>query len=414
MKVLHLSYYGPEGATGGAISTRRLHFALRKAGIDSKILNKQRADESLHFVAFRASKIERKVDSLLRKVILLPLGLRSVEGVGSLKIRKNEAYLDADIIHFHRIFEFFSYLALPWLTKSKPVVFTLHDMWSFTGHCYASLDCDRWKIGCGKCPYLDIFPFQAIGRDSTRLEWKLKNWAYSHSNLSIVTPSRWLAEQAKQSMLNRFPIHWIPHGIDTEVYKPLDKEQCRSVLGIPFGKKKVLAFVAMALNNYIKGGDLLLKALESLPESLKAEIVLLLLGHGGRHITNSVGIQTIDFGYVYNDRLKAICYAAADLLIHPARGDNFGLVLLESMACGTPVISFRVGGVPELVRPGITGYLAKPENTEDFRDGMVQLLEDEPRRNHMRQQCRAIALKEYNLELWVQRCIELYRQLLQR
>jgi len=85
---------------------------------------------------------------------------------------------------------------------------------------------------------------------------------------------------------------------------------------------------------------------------------------------------------------------------------------LESMACGTPVVSFRVGGVPELVRPGITGYLAEPGDANDLANGILQLLEDEALRQAMSQQCRAIALKEYPLELQVQRYLELYRQVL--
>jgi glycosyltransferase involved in cell wall biosynthesis len=283
-------------------------------------------------------------------------------------------------------------------------------MWPFTGHCAVSYDCDRWKIGCARCPYPDAPP--TIKRDNTRLEWKLKDWVYSRSNLTIVTLSNKRTEQAKQSMLNRFPIHQIPNGVDTEVYEPLDPEQCRSLLGIPPGKK-VLMFAALDLTQFWKGGDLLVKALQGLPESLKAETVLLLLGGGGEVIAETVGLQTLNLEYVGNDRLKAICYSAADLLVHSTRADSLPLVLQESMACGTPLVSCRVDGVPDLVRPGITGYLAEPENVQDLREGIVQLLEDESLRRHMGQQGRAIVLTEYTLELQVQRYIELYRQLLQ-
>jgi len=318
--------------------------------------------------------------------------------------------LEADIINFHGFRIHFNYLALPALTKNKPGVFTLQDIWPFTGHCAVSYDCDRWKIGCGKCPYPDAPP--PVRRDNTRLEWKLKDWAYSRSNLAIVTLCNQVTEQAKQSMLNRFPIYQIPSGIDTEVYEPLDPEQCRSLLGIPPGKK-VLMFAALNLRHHWKGGDLLLKALQGLPESLKGETVLLLLGNRGGAIAESVGIQTIDLGYVMNDRLKAIAYSAADLFVSPTRAEAFGLVILESIACGTPAVAFGVGGVLDLVRPGITGYLAEPENAQDLRNGIVQLLEDEPLRNTMGQQGREIVLKEYTLELCVQRYVELYRQLLQ-
>jgi len=225
-----------------------------------------------------------------------------------------------------------------------------------------------------------------------------------------------MAMQAKQSMLGDLPIHQIPNGVDTEMYQPLDRTQCRSLLGIPVDKR-VLLFSAMRMNvssfeGLRKGGDVLVQALRSLPESLKTETVLLLLGDGGEAIAEAVGIQALTLGYVSSDRLKAIAYCAADLFVLPTRADNMPLGLLESMACGTPLVSFRVGGIPELVRPGITGYLAEPGDANDLSNGIIQLLEDEALRQEMSQRCRAIALKEYPLELQVQRYLELYRQVL--
>jgi glycosyltransferase involved in cell wall biosynthesis len=211
-------------------------------------------------------------------------------------------------------------------------------------------------------------------------------------------------------MLKRFPVYHIPYGLDTDAYKPLDTDECRHMLGIP-RYKKVLMFMAKSLHSPVKGGDLLVSALRSLPESLKANLVLLLLGNEGQTLIKDIDIQTFDLGYVSSDRLKAMCYSAADLFVHPTRADAFGLVLLESMACGTPMVSYRVGGVTDLVRPGITGYLAQPGDVMDLSNGIIQLLEDEPLRDAMREKCRAIAVKEFPIELQVQRYIELYRQL---
>lgn len=324
-------------------------------------------------------------------------------------ITKHKALLDADVINLHSYGDFFSYLALPSMTQGKHTVMTLHDMWNYTGHCFVSFDCERWKSGCGKCPYPNAYP--PIRRDSTHIEWKLKDWTYSRSKLTVIAPSTAYAQQAKQSMLGRFDVHHIPHGIDTDTYKPLDPQQCRSLLGIPSGKK-VLMFMAKSLHSSVKGGQVLSKAFQKLPRSLKAELVLLLVGNQGKAIADSLDISAMDFGYVSSDRLKAICYSSSDLFIHPTRADAFGLVLLESMACGTPMVSFRVGGVTDLVRPGTTGYLAERDNAEDLVNGIVQLLEDERLRQQMRGQCRAIAVQEYRIELQAQRYMSLYRQLL--
>ena len=138
----------------------------------------------------------------------------------------------------------------------------------------------------------------------------------------------------------------------------------------------------------------------------------MLLGEGGEAIAEAVGIPALNLGYVSSDQLKAIAYCAADLFVLPTRADNLPLAFMESMACGTPPVSFRVGGVPELVRPGITGYLAEPGDAHDLSNGILQLLEDEALRQALSQRCRAIALKDYPLELQVQRYLELYRHVL--
>lgn len=406
MKVLHIHRFGIDGGAGGAISMRRLHFGLRDADIDSKILCVRKTTENSHVVISSPTILERKWNSFTKK-LTSPFGLEDVLNINSHRIKKNRNYVDADIISFYRIPDVFSYLAFPSLTKNKSAVITLSEMWSFTGHCRNSLDCQRWKTGCGKCPYTNLPP--AIQHDGTHLQWKLKEWVYSRSKLTVVAPSIWLAELAKESIIGCFPVHHIPIGIDTEVYKPLDPEKCRLSFGIPPGKK-VLMFAAQRMDNLrlLKGGDLLLKALEMLPKSLKDEIVLLVMGHKGELISENTNIQAVNLGYISDDVTKAMAYSAADLFVSPTRAENFSLVLLESIACGTPLVSFGVGGVPDLVRPGITGYLSEPDNVEDLCNGIVQLLEDQPLRNKMRKKCRAIALEEYTIELMVQRYSDLY------
>jgi glycosyltransferase involved in cell wall biosynthesis len=187
-------------------------------------------------------------------------------------------------------------------------------------------------------------------------------------------------------------------------------EYCRDRLNIPKGKK-VLLFVATHLQERRKGGDLLFDALQQLPESIKSETVLLMLGSGDSSIAQQLGIEVIALGYVQEEKLKAIAYSAADLFVFPTRADNLPLVLQESMACGTPMIACDVGGVSDLVRPGVTGLLAKPEDVKDLNAKVLSLLEDEQLRRSMSQQCRAVALSEYPLETQAQQYLELYRTL---
>lgn len=405
MKILHINKSDKTG--GAAIAAYRLHQGLLSQNVDSRFLV-----DIVSTNSDRVAKIpsRNRLDYQIRR-ITKNLGFNDLHLTTTRNIKKHSFYQEADILHLHNLHgEYFNYLSLPSLTKDKPAILTLHDMWGITGHCAYSFDCDRWKIGCGKCPYPDTDP--AIKRDNTRLEWKLKNWAYRNSNLvAVVTTNSWNREQIKHSMLKYLPVHKIALSIDTDVYQPLDIEQCRFVLGIT-SKKKVLMCGAQSLKNPRKGGDLLLKALSDLPQSLKTEIVLLILGNGGENIAELVGIETINLGYVTNDRLKAIAYSAADLFLFPTRADAFGLVAQEAIACGTPTVAFKVGGVPDIVRSNITGYLAQPENVEDFRDGILRLLEDGDLYEAISEKCREIALQEYRLELQANRYIEIYRQAL--
>lgn len=405
MKVLRINQSDIAG--GAAIAAYRLHQGLLSQGIDSRFL--------VNLVKTTSDRVAavpppRRLDYQLSR-ITRSLGLNDIHRTSTFDILNHPFYQEADVLHFHNLHGgYFSYLALPALTKHKPAILTLHDMWGMTGHCAYSFDCDRWQMGCGQCPHLETYP--AVRRDSTAWEWKLKHRTYQRSNLvAVVTTSRWMGDRAKQSMLGHLPIHRIPPGLDTDVYQPLNRELCRALLNLP-QKRWVLMFAADNLSDPRKGSSLLLQVLQNLPASLKAETMLLTLGSGGENIAEMVGMPTWNLGFVSNDRLKAIAYSAADLFLFPTRAENFGLVVQEAMACGTPSVAFKVGGVPDLVRPGQTGYLAEPENAADFSNGIVQLLEDNNQRDYLSRYGRAIAVSEYHVGLYAQRYIELYRQVL--
>jgi glycosyltransferase involved in cell wall biosynthesis len=406
MKVLHINQSDIGG--GAAIAAYRLHQGLLDRGLSSKLLVGQALTvDPLVNVIIQNARLNNQLSRFSSK-----LGLEYLNVLSTFGIPKHPFYQEADVINFHNLhasYGWFNYLALAQLTNNKPSVLTLHDMWSFTGHCAYSYDCDRWKIGCGKCPYPNTYP--KVQYDNTRIEWKLKHWVYNNSNLTIVAPSNWLTAQAKSSLLNRYPIHCIPYGIDTEAYQPIDSYKCKEILGIP-ANHKVLMFGATNLKEDRKGGDLLFQILQNLPAPLKTELTLLTFGNRGEEIAKQVGIEVISLGYLNSDRLKSIAYSAADLFIFPTRADNLPLTLQESIACGTPIVSFEIGGVPDLVRPGITGYLAPPRDIQTFCDAIIKLLADQPLRAQMSANCRKIARSEYPLDLQAQRYLQLYEQLI--
>ncbi len=402
MRVLHINQSDTYG--GAAIAGYRLHQGLLSQGVDSRLMvgRMETNDDRVSLVP-HVSPFEQQFKRVTQK-----FGFNHVHLWSTFQIAHHDFYQSAEVLNFHNIHTgFFNYLALPRLVKRKPAVLTLHDMWLFTGHCAYSYGCDRWKIGCGDCPDLTIYP--AMRRDSTRWEWKLKDWLYNQAAFSVIAPSRWLADLAHQSLLSRFPIYHIPNGIDLEVYQPLNRADCRSKLQIP-PDRQVILFVSHTLKDARKGGDVMLQALGRLPNSAKSNLVLLAMGEEGDNIAAQVGIDTISLGYVKEEHLKAIAYSAADLFVFPTRADNLPLVLQESMACGTPMVSCDVGGVSDLVRPDVTGYLAKPEDVEDLSRGIQMLLNYPEQRRKMGEACRSIAVSEYSINLQVQRYLDVYQQ----
>jgi glycosyltransferase involved in cell wall biosynthesis len=406
-KVLHLwKGDSPAVAGGGGGSMFRLHSSLRRAGFDSRILCELKTVDS-PYVEIKPGPT--RLETFIKK-FTAGIGLNDIHRISSWNLLKHPAAIEADIFNFHGMHsEFFSYLALPHITAAKATVITLRDLWYLTGHCAFFLGCDRWKQGCGCCPGLRYHP--AVKRDATHWEWKMKQWAYGRSRLTLVALSNWVADQVRQGLLARFPLHVIPNGVDSESLVPLDQEHCRYALGIPKGKKIIMT-AATSLKSVQKGGDLMLRALQSLPAALKSEILLLTVGRQGDRFANDLDMDCIHLGYVDNVRLKAVAFSAADLFVFPSRAESFGQVAIESFACGTPVVSHRVGPIPEIIRHGETGFLAAAEHTDEMGQGITMLIEDDGLREQMRVNCRATAVKEYSLELEAHRYIALYEDVL--
>ena len=404
MNVLHINQSDIVG--GAAIAAHRLHQGLIAAGMQSRLLVGEPCLQREEVAPTpRSQFIERQTSRIAWR-----LGLNYINLHSTFRIPNEEFFSAADVVNFHNLHgSYFNYLALPKLTNLKPAVWTLHDMWSFTGHCAYSMDCERWKTGCGHCPYPDTNP--PIGRDSTRLEWKLKRWVYSKSNLVFVTPSRWLQSIAKQSIVGSSPVFHIPNGIDTDVFKPFDPLEARAKLGLPRAKS-VIMFAAQDLSDWRKGGNLLVKALELLSTSLKRESLLLLLGGKASSFQTIAGIEAASLGYIARDEQKALAYSAADVFVLPTRSDNLPLVLQESLACGTPAVSFDVGGVGDLVLPEQTGFLAKPEDCADLALGISEVLRESGNSSRLRDRCREMATTEFDIRIMVKRYCELYESLI--
>ena len=408
MRILHI-HRGVGHAGGGAgISMHRLHRTLLRLGVDSKMLVLQdegSGPDVSRLPRFDALSLERRLRSVTGRI-----GLNDVHRLGSFQLDRHTFFQNADLLHFHGMHSgTFSYLALPRAAASKPCVLSLHDTWAFTGHCAYSYECERWKTGCGDCPYPEEPP--AVARDATHLEWRMKSRAFLKSGLRLISKSAWTTRMARVSVLRHLPLTEIPYGVDTGVYRPRGSARSRELLGLP-QDRFVLMVSAQDLASRRQGIDLLVRAFQGMAPELAARCILLVTGRRGVEVTQDAGLPVRDLGYLADSHLKAIAYSAADLFLLPVRADVFGLASIESQACGTPVVSFRVGGVPGHVRPGETGFLAEPEDALGFRDGIALLLQNEATRLRMSGMCRASVLRDYDLTIEATRHADLYESIL--
>lgn len=284
-------------------------------------------------------------------------------------------FREADIVQLYNLHGgYFAFTALPLLTRQHPVVWRLSDMWSFTGHCTYSYDCERWKIGCGACPILGDYP--KLYRDTTALLWRTKRWIYEHSALTIVAPSRWIGRLAKTSpLLERFRIEIIPNGLDTEIFRPVPKERARQLLAVDPSAKVVL-FSAQFVRDRRKGGEIVFKVVKRLSQEVGANLNLLVVGTGDVDSSLQASCAIKHLGTISSDEQLAAAYSAADVFVLPTLADNLPNGILESMACGTPAVAFAVGGTPEAVRHMETGYLARAGNAADLTAGIEMILSD--------------------------------------
>jgi glycosyltransferase involved in cell wall biosynthesis len=252
----------------------------------------------------------------------------------------------ADVLHLHNLHgEYFDLRALPQLSASMPTVVSLHDAWLLSGHCAHSFACERWETGCGHCPALWIHP--AVPRDATAFNWRRKRDIFARSRLHVAAPCAWLADRVRCSMLMPAArsLRVIPFGVNLDVFRPADKRATRAALGLDPSRPLVLVFANSLRDRGWKDSEAFRGALERLRgDAAAAQWVAI----GDARADVTVGaVRLRGVPAEHDDARLARWYQAADCYVHPARADTFPLTVLESLACGTPVVATAVGGIPE-------------------------------------------------------------------
>ena len=323
-------------------------------------------------------------------------------------ILKTPEFKSADIVHCHNLHSnYFNLRTLKKISALKPVIWTFHDMWPITAHCAHSFDGALKNTGFFACPSLDIYP--PIAWHNEKYLEKIKAVIFRKSNFHIVTPSEWLADKVKQSILKDKPLSVIYNGIDTSVFRPHNKQECRQFLGLPLEEQIILIVAKRGQSNPWKGGNYAQEVVKAFDGRSRTFFVDL----GGDTNQNSPHLKTIS--YIADRETLTKYYSAADILLYPSIADNCPLVVLEAMACGLPIVSFNTGGIPELVEHKVNGYIAEYKNTRDLKIGIEYLLNLPPQETKKMRQYSTDKIKSsFTLDLMTDKYIQLYESVLSK
>jgi glycosyltransferase involved in cell wall biosynthesis len=317
-----------------------------------------------------------------------------------------------DVIHLHNVHGSYFNLGLtPALARRAPLIVTLHDCWLFTGHCASVFDCEKWRDSCHPC--CDIGRYPAMERDAARYNLRRKKELFAKARPVLITPSQWLRGLVQESAVFRgFDCRVIHNGIDTERFRPADKVAARSVLGLPLDKHILLYVVNGGLNSSVyKDPDLLLAAVQRLQAGPLAGSFHLVVVGGIKEIPGVFAGCVSQVGEI-REGLETY-YQAADILVHPTKADSCSLVALEAMSCGLPVVTVRIGGVPEMVEHGVTGYVSAPGEVREFTEAIERMLASQVLRASLGRGALERARLRFSLQKMTDSYLELYQEIAQ-
>ncbi len=325
---------------------------------------------------------------------------------------------EADIIHLHWIN--FGFLSIKSLKKlfalKKPIVWTLHDMWAFTGGCHHSGDCENYQISCGNCVQYLKNPSPT---DLSNKVWQRKNAFFSPTpalpdrvGVSFIACSQWLASRAKKSsLLKDFSVKAIPNPLDINLFSPQNKVDARKKLGLPTDKKLIL-FVAAKVSVIWKGFGYFQESLEILKAQYphNQDIELIILGESDAEAIEKLPFKAHTLGRISDVNKIVSIYSAADVFVTSSIQENLPNTIMEAMACGTPAVGFEVGGIPEMIESYKNGFLAKYKSAESLADGIKWVL-FEANNAELSSNARQKVLDNYSEKVVIEQYLEVYRSL---
>lgn len=415
MDINNILFLSPHDSKGGASRIANyLFYGLRDVNIETQFyVGKKSLSDSNIYQADHFKNIYEKLIGKIIKRINYELGYENFYFPETKNIF-DKKYNKTNLVHFHNPQGgYFDLRFLPKLSHNIPTLFTLHDPWMFTGHCSYFIECDKWKDKCGNCPDLSRRP--SLKRDGTAFNLNRKKNIYAKSKLYIATPSQWLMDECDKSILSegiRIK-RVINNGVDTTNFKLSDKNKIRNELDLD-NKSFILLYVVSSnmINNPYKDYNTVNKAIEKIAYSLPDDIKVTFLGLGHSKKDEKIGNVTKKFIPFQTDmKVIASYFQASDIYLHAARAENFPNVVLEAMACGTPVIATKVGGVPEQIIENKNGWIVPYEGYIEMSNKILELIKNRSKLKQVGLNANAIVKEKYTTNHMIDNYIEFYEEI---
>lgn len=412
MNVLLASSHDIDG--GAARAAYRLHQGLQQIGVSSQMLVQAKTSGDPSVIAPRTqiaqgiAKARLTFDAMpLKRYKHRQATTFSVQWLPD-KTASQIHQLNPDVVNLHWVND--AFVQIESIAKlNRPIVWSLHDMWAFTGGCHYTDQCDRYTKSCGSCPQLQSQKTQ----DLSRSVWQRKVKAWRSADLTIVALSQWLANCARSSSLFQdLRIEVIPNGIDTTRYRPINQTFAREVLGLPQDKHLALFGATAGTSDPRKGFHLLQPALQSLAQSGWGDsLELVIFGANRPPHPPEFGMNVHYLGTFRDDLSLSLLYSAADVFILPSTQENLANTIMEAMACGTPCVAFEIGGMPDLIEHQKTGYLAQPYWIDDLATGIAWTIENIDRQQQLSSRSREKVEQEFTQARQAHRYRSLFEEL---
>lgn len=416
---MHLNTYDGNGGAGRACI--RLNRALNDQGIESKVIVHYKFGKNAGIGEFNTNLLQKgwTAATIILERIWAKRYLKALKTPFSFawfgrSVIKHPDVKAADIIHLHWVNHgFLDPKHIAEIAKlNKPVVWTFHDSNAFTGGCHVRYTCDHFKNECGNCPLLK----NASANDYSHKIWLQKKQAYDKLNFSVIAPSTWMRRSiGESSLMKGKPVEQIANTLETSIFKPMDKREAKEKAGFASDKFIFLSGFMPSRKDLHKGTSYLLESLELLKTRLAGkakDVELVVFGNRNTEDIPEFPFKTSFLGTINDDERLALCYAAADAFLIPSLEDNLPYTVMESLSCGTPVITFKTGGIPDMVKHQQNGYLAEYRSSESFVDGMEWVI-DHPDRTRLNDEARQTIMESFSEEVIGKKHIDLYNKITQ-